>query len=84
MQENLAEGGEFVVSADTGEQIVAEVAAQPGEGSAHRGLTEPDALPGARDVALLQQGTQSDDEVEVEAGQIHEISPCGKALTRKE
>lgn len=38
VEEDLSEGGEFVVAADAGEQVVVKVAAQPGQGGAHGGL----------------------------------------------
>ncbi len=82
VEEDLSEGGEFIVPAHPREQVVVEVAAQPGQGGAHGGLAEPDALSGAGDVALLQERTQCDDEVEVQTGQVHRFSPCDMAPTR--
>lgn len=75
VEQGPPESGEFVLSADAGEQLVVEVAAQPGQGRAHRGLAEPDALPGPGDVAFLQQGAQGQDEIEIEARQMHSASP---------
>jgi hypothetical protein len=40
--------------------------AQPGQRSAHRGLTEIEPVAGARDVAFGQQGVEGDEKIEVE------------------
>ncbi len=86
VEEHLAEGGEFVVAADAGQQVVVEVTAQAGERRTHRRLAEADALPGTGHVALLQEGAQGDDEVEVQATEIHGGFPgcaaatCGNSL----
>lgn len=71
VEQGVAEGGQLILAADAGQQLVVEVAAQAGQSRAHRGLAQPDALAGARDVALLQQCAQGQNEVEVETGQIH-------------
>src|SRR5690606_20626780 len=77
VDEDLPEGGEFVVAADTGQQVVVEVPAQAGECRTHRRLAEADALSGAGDVALFEESAQGDDEVEVQATEIHgDFSRC--------
>jgi len=71
VEQGRRERGERVVPTVAGEQLVAEVAAQPAERGAHGGLAQPDALPGPGDVALVEQRVQRDEQVEVDAGQVH-------------
>lgn len=66
-----AERGQLVGVAGTGEQLVVEMAAQPGQRRAHGGLAQPDALAGLGDIALFQQRAQGEDQIEVESGQVH-------------
>ena len=66
-----AQGGQLVPAALTGQQLVAEVAAQPGERGARRGLAEADPLPRPGHVALGEQGAQRHHEVHVESGEVH-------------
>ena len=63
-----------VLVADPGEQFVAEVPAQPRQRRRQRRLAEPHPRGGLRDAALLQQGVQRDQQVEVQAGQVHRAS----------
>ena len=54
-----------VGSAD--QQLVSEVTPQPLQSPAHRGLAEREPVGGARDVALLQQGHQRRQQVQIDA-----------------
>ncbi len=81
VQKDLAEGGQLVVATDPREQVVVEVAAQAGQGRAHRGLAEADALPGTGDVAFLEKRPQGDDEIEVQTTEIHGPFPGCTAMT---
>ena len=63
------ERGEDVAAGVAGQQVVVEVAAQPGQGRTGGGLGDADAGGGARDIAFAQQLAQGDEQVEVEVGQ---------------
>jgi hypothetical protein len=56
------------------------VAAQAGERGAGGGLAEADPVARAGDVALLEQGVEGDQEVEVEARQVHMASMVSMAF----
>ena len=53
------------------EQRIVEEPAQPAERVAHARLAEPDALRRPRDAALAEQGVERDEQVEVEAAEVH-------------
>jgi len=61
------EWGEDVALPVAGKQLVAEVAAQSGEGGAGRGLAQADALARPGDAAFTQEGVQRDEQVQVDA-----------------
>ena len=63
--------GQPVLVADPGEQLVAEVPAQPGQRRRQRRLAQPHLRGGPGDAALLQQGVERHQQVEVQAGQVH-------------
>ena len=63
--------GEPVLVADPGEQFVAEVPAQPGQRGRQRRLAEAHLRRGPGDAALLQQGVQGHQQVEIQAGEVH-------------
>ena len=67
-----------IAAALAGKQLVAEVAAQPGQGSAHRGLAEADPFPRPGHVALGQQCAQGYHQVHVEAGEVHAARLSGR------
>ena len=71
VEQYRAERGQLVPGALPDQQLVAEVAAQPGERGARRRLAEADPLPGTGHVALRKQRVQGDDEVHVKSGQVH-------------
>ena len=73
VEQHRAERGQLVPGAAPDQQLVTEVAAQPGQRGAHRRLAEADPLPRPRDVALSEQRAQRDDQVHVEAGQVHGV-----------
>ena len=66
------------------EHRIVEDLADPRERVAHRRLREPDPRCCARDVPLREQRIERDQEVEVEAGQMHvvHVSHAGKPLYR--
>ena len=63
--------GEPVLVAESGQQVVAEMPAEPGQLRRHRGLAQADLLGGLADAALLQQRVQRDQQIQVEIGQVH-------------
>ena len=78
--EGRAERRQLVGVAGPDEEVVAEVAAQAGERGAGGGLAEADPVARAGDVALLEQGVEGDQEVEVEARQVHMASMVSMAF----
>lgn len=58
------------------EERVAEGRPEPGEGAADGGLTQPQALGGARDVALREQHVEDDEQVQIERGEVPGIHGC--------
>jgi hypothetical protein len=50
------------------EQVIAVVAAQPGQRGGHRGLAHPDPLAGPGQVPVLEQRAQREQQVEVYLG----------------
>ena len=55
------------------EQRVVEQLPQPGQRAAHAGLAEPYPGGGAGDVPLGEQGVKRNEQVEVDASQVHEL-----------
>lgn len=72
VQEDLPEGGEFVLTPLAGEELVVEVPAQPCQGGTHRRLTQAHTLSCPGDVAFFEEGAEGDHEVEIKTGQVHE------------
>jgi hypothetical protein len=55
------------------QQRVVEQLPQPGQGAAHAGLTEPYSGGRAGDVPLGKQGVKRNEQVKVDASQVHEL-----------
>ena len=66
----LAERRQRVLAVLADQQLVAEVAAQPGQRRARGGLGHPEPLGGARDAPLPRQFAQRDEQVQVEVGEM--------------
>lgn len=62
----LGQRGELVRVPHSGEQFVAEVAAQPGQRGTHGGLAQPQPLSRPRHTALLQQRVQRQQQVQIQ------------------
>ncbi len=58
------------------EQLVPQQRPEAGQGRAHRRLGAADARPGPGDAALGHEGVEGDEQVEVDAMQIHEMDGC--------
>jgi hypothetical protein len=71
VEQHRPQCGQLIAAALPGQQVIAEMTAQPGERGAGRGLAEADPLPGAGHVALGQQRVQGDDEVHVKSREVH-------------
>ncbi|GAA4311702.1 hypothetical protein GCM10023162_17330 [Klenkia terrae] len=67
----LGQRGQPVLVADPGEQLVAEVPAQLGQGRRQRRLGQPQLTGGAGHAALVQERVQRDQQVEVQVGHVH-------------
>jgi hypothetical protein len=63
--------GEPVLVPDAGEQFVAEVPAEPPQGRRQRRLAQAHLARRARDAALLEEGVEGHQQVEVQAGEVH-------------
>ncbi|MNC86454.1 hypothetical protein D3C83_21200 [compost metagenome] len=59
------------LASDRDEQLVVEVVAKPGQRAAHRRLAQVQPVAGARDVALREQGVESDEKIQIEEMQVH-------------
>lgn len=71
-EEALGERGELVVAAHAHEQLVVEVPhAQPGQGAAHRGLAGGQPYARVRDIPVLEQGLQGNQQIEVDGSETH-------------
>jgi hypothetical protein len=75
-----AERGQRVLAPVPGQQLVAEVPAEPGQRGARRGLGHAEPFGGARHAALAQQLAQRHEQVQVEIGQVSERTRHGGTI----
>src|SRR5215469_9307314 len=74
-------GREHHLVADSDEKFVRKKLAEPAERCARRGLAEMNSLAGAGDALFCEEGIENDEEVQIQAGELHD-SVCLARMMR--